>query len=123
MARQLSDAVRMPAPRIVHYPDPATPAAVVLTQEQLAARQRRQQQLYARWARRQAEIAERDRKARRFWLGFGATTGLALVAITVALVWWAWAVIGLLAIPAVLLGGAGLVAGGQRCITVVQHWH
>ena len=123
MARQLPAQVRMPAPRVIHYPDPTIAAPLVLTQEQLVARQRREQQLYARWARRQAEIAERDRRVRRFWLGFGATAGLATIAITVALVWWAWAVIGLLAIPAVVLGGAGLVAGGQRCITVVQHWH
>jgi hypothetical protein len=113
----------MPAPRVIHYPDPATASPLILTREQLLARQRREQALYARWAQRQAEIAERDRKVRRFWLGFGAITGLAVVAFAVAAVWLAWTVIGLLAIPAVVLGGAGLVAGGQRCITVVQHWH
>jgi hypothetical protein len=29
----------------------------------------------------------------------------------------------MLAVPLVLLIGAGLVVGGHRCITVVQHWH
>ena len=78
-----------------------------------------------RWKQRQAAIAARDRKVRRFWLGFGATVGLAALALLALVGWWAWAVLGLglLAIPA-LLGVAALLAlGGHRCITIVQHWH
>ena len=32
-----------------------------------------------RWKARQEAIAERDRKVRRFWLGFGAVIALALL--------------------------------------------
>jgi len=119
----------LPAPRVMHYPDPAPRQTVeYLTPAQLAARRREQQALYARWLVRQAEFAEHDRKVRRFWLGFGAIVAVAVLAILAALGWLAWhaltgAGIGVLAVPVVVLVLAGLVVGGHRCVTVIQHWH
>jgi fatty acid desaturase len=119
--------MRPPAPHVIHYVDPSTPAelAYPLTPAQLAARQRRQELAYLRWKNRQEAIAARDRKARRFWLGFGAVTALVLVAGLVFAGWLLWVGIGLgvLAVPALALILAGLAVGGHRCITVVQHWH
>jgi hypothetical protein len=42
------------------------------------------------------------------WLAYRALTATSL---------------GLLAIPLALLAVFAVVAGGRRCITVVQHWH
>ena len=116
-----------PAPRVIHYVDPATAAemAYPMHPAQLAARQRHQRQLYAQWKKRQQAIAERDRKVRRFWLGFGAVIGLAVLAAIAAAGWLLWTGIGLgvLAVPVVAVIVAALAVGGHRCITVVQHWH
>jgi len=95
---------------------------------ELAARRKREAEEYARWRARQDALAEHDRKVRRFLLGFGAAVGTGLVAgIGVAgwLVWHAFAAagVGLIAVPLALLATAGLVVGGHRCVTVVQHWH
>src|SRR5204862_6548766 len=108
--------------RDVVYLTPAQHAA------QLATREREQRALYARWAARQAAYAEHDRKVRRFWLGFGAIVAVAVLAGLAVAGWLAYravtgAGLGLLAVPAVVLVLAGLVVGGHRCITVVQHWH
>jgi hypothetical protein len=126
-------ATRPPQPRVIHYVDPATPAtpaelAYPMSPAQLAARQRQQQAVYLRWKVRQEAIAARDRKVRRFWLGFGTVIALALLAgLTVAgwLIWQAFAAISLsvLAVPVVILLAAVLGVGGHRCVTVVQHWH
>jgi hypothetical protein len=131
MAKHLPATVRAntPTTRVTHYVDPAPARAVVLlTPAQLAAQRREQHLLYARWAARQNAIAEHDRKVRRFWLGFGAIVAVAVLAGLAVLGWLAYravtgAGIGLLAVPAVVLAVAGLVVGGHRCITVVQHWH
>ena len=77
---------------------------------------------------RRAAIAARDRKVRRFWLGFGAIVAVAIVAALAGAGWLIWhAMAGLnlsaLAIPVVLGLAALLALGGHRCITVVQHWH
>jgi uncharacterized membrane protein YdbT with pleckstrin-like domain len=119
--------MRPPTTRVVHYVDPATSAelAYPLNPAQLAAKQRQQHVAYLRWKARQEAIAHRDRKARRFWLGFGAVIGLAvLIALAVA-GWLLWTGVGLgiLAIPVLIGGIAALAVGGHRCITVVQHWH
>ena len=115
------------AVRTVHYVDPATAAelAYPLSPAQLAAKAQRDRVLYARWKARQLAIAERDRKVRRFWLGFGAVIALALLLALGIAGWLLWTVLGLgvLAIPALVGGVAALVVGGHRCITVVQHWH
>jgi len=119
----------LPAPRIVHYPDPAGPRRLVAyPARELAARRREHDLLYARWAERQAVIAEHDRRARRFLLGLGAVVGTAFLAVVAVVGWIVWHAIanvglGALAVPVVILGLAGLVVGGHRCITVVQHWH
>lgn len=114
-------------PRVVHYVNPATPAelAYPMSPAQLAARQRQQQAAYARWKTRQAAIAERDRKVRRFWLGFGASIGVAVLIVLAVAGWFVWSVVGLgvLAIPVLIAGTAALAVGGHRCITIVQHWH
>ena len=120
-------ATRPPAPRVIHYVDPATPAelAYPLHPAQLAARQRQQQAVYLRWKARQDAIAVRDRKVRRFWLGFGAVLGLAVLAALAVAGWLLWTGIGLgvLAVPVLAGLVAALAVGGHRCITVVQHWH
>jgi hypothetical protein len=120
-------ATRPPAPRVIHYVDPATPAELTYPMHpgQLAARQRREQALYATWKARQEALAARDRKVRRFWLGFGAVTGVAALAALVAASWLLWTGIGLgiLALPVLAAIVAALAVGGHRCITVVQHWH
>jgi hypothetical protein len=119
-----------PVPRVVHSVDPATPAelAYPLHSAQLAAKQQRDRALYARWVARQQAIAERDRKLRRFWLGFGAVIALALLAGLAALAWLVWHVLaaislGALAVPVVIVLVAVLGVGGHKCVTVVQHWH
>src|SRR4051794_12746008 len=113
-------------PRVIHYVDPATPAelAYPLTPAQLAARQRRQRALYAQWKARQEAIAERDRKLRRFWLGFGAVIALGVLAGLAVLGWLAWQAfaalnVGALALPLVLVLLAGAALGGHRCITTI----
>jgi hypothetical protein len=123
-------ATRPPAPRVIHYVDPATPAelAYPLHPAQLAARQRQQQAMYLRWKARQDAIAVRDRKVRRFWLGFGAVIALGLLAGLAVLGWLIWQALtaislGVLAVPAVLLLAAVLGVGGHRCITTVTHMH
>ncbi|MEV8508107.1 hypothetical protein AB0368_25265 [Actinoplanes sp. NPDC051475] len=130
MSKRLPD-IRPPAVRVVHYVDPTTPAELAYPLNpaaQLAARQRQERQqraLYAQWKARQEVIAERDRKLRRFWLGFGLIVGLALVAALVTAGWLLWTGIGLgaLAVPVLIAVVAALAVGGHRCITVVQHWH
>ncbi|OJF11253.1 hypothetical protein [Couchioplanes caeruleus] len=120
-------ATRPPVPRVVHYVDPSTPAEVAypMNPAQLAARQRQHDALYAQWKARQAAIAERDRKVRHFWLGFGAVLGLAVLGLLIAAGWLLWTGIGLgaLAVPVLIAIIAALAVGGHRCITVVQHWH
>jgi hypothetical protein len=118
------------AARVVHYVDPTTAAelAYPLSPARLAARQQRDRAVYAQWKARQIQIAERDRKARQFWLGFGAVLALALLlgfAVVAWLLWQFFTAISLavLAVPAVIVLVAVLGVGGHRCITVVQHWH
>jgi hypothetical protein len=126
MSRRLP-ATRPPVARVIHYVDAATPAelAYPMHPAQLAAQQHRQQVAYLRWKTRQQELAVRDRKVRRFWLGFGAVIGLAVIAGLVFAGWLLWTGIGLgvLAVPAMVAIVAVLAVGGHRCITVVQHWH
>lgn len=120
-------ATRPPAPRVIHYVNVATPAEVAfpMNPAELAARQRKEQAMYLRWKARQEAIAVRDRKVRRFWLGFGAVIGLAVLTGLVLAGWLLWTGIGLgvLAVPVLIALVAVLAVGGHRCITVVQHWH
>jgi len=120
-------ATRPPSARVIHYVDAATPAelAYPMHPAQLAAQQRRQQVAYLNWKKRQEAIATRDRKVRRFWLGFGAVIGLAVLAALVVFGWLLWTGIGLgvLALPVLALVVTALAVGGHRCVTVVQHWH
>src|SRR4051794_14798260 len=62
--------------RVITYiqPEPV-PTHYLYSRAELAARRAEQQALYARWVERQLAIAERDRKVRRFLLGFGAVVG------------------------------------------------
>ena len=122
--------VQQPAPRIIHYIDPAMPAGGLapMTERELAARRAQDRILVARWKARQAAIAERDRKVRRFWLGFGVVFGLGALALVGGVVWFVvHAAVslgaGLLAIPLAILALAGLAVGGHRCVTIVQHMH
>jgi fatty acid desaturase len=124
---------RLPATRpntrpVVQYVDPSQTTIQLLTPAQAAAKQRRDQQLHARWKHRQAAIAERDRKARRFWLGFGAIIGLAGLVGLALVGWFIWQALaavslGVLAVPALIVLVLLLGIGGHRCVTVVQHWH
>jgi hypothetical protein len=125
-------ATRPPAspPRVIHYVDPATPAELAYPMHPalLAARQEAQRRQYLLWKVRQEAIAERDRKVRRFWLGFGAVIALAVLAGVAVLGWLLWQFLtalslGVLAAPLALVLLAALAVGGHRCVTVVQHWH
>jgi hypothetical protein len=124
-----TNAVTRTKPRVVYYPDPAVRQEVVYySPAQLAAKRREQHQQYLQWKTRQLALIEHDRKVRRFWLGFGAIVGTALVAAIAVLVWMVWTAVNSLtvdvfAIPLGLLALAALVLGGHRCITIVQHWH
>jgi hypothetical protein len=121
--------VRAPQPAMIA--DPATLAE--LEQWRLAAtdpaalirQQQRNSELYLRWKIRQADIKERDRKFRRFWLGFGAVFGLGLLIVVFIAGWLLWtaAGLGVLTVPVVLVVAGGLAVGGHRCITIVQHMH
>jgi hypothetical protein len=129
MARRRLPVQHLTATRVVHYVDPAMQSDLtrygLLNPAEIVKQQQRNTELYLRWKTRQAEIKERDKKYRRFWLGFGALVGLAFL--TAALVggWLLWTVLGLgvLAVPVILLLAGGLAVGGHRCITVVQHLH
>jgi hypothetical protein len=118
-----------PAPRVIHYLDPAPRGPVVLYHPaDLTHRRRAEQLAYTRWVARRDAIRQHDRKVRLFWLGFGATTGTALLA---GLGWLGWSIyhaaasLGAVLTVAVLalLAGTGVLAGARRCITIVQHWH
>jgi hypothetical protein len=115
--------------RTVHYLDPAMQSDLtrygLLNPAEILKQQQRNSELYLRWQIRQAEIKERDRKFRRFWLGFGALVGLAFLAALLLSGWLLWTVLGLgaLTVPVVLLLAGGLAIGGHRCITIVQHMH
>ncbi len=117
-----------PARTDLHYlHNAATAEVIVYTPAQVAAKQRQDAILYARWRQRHAAQAARDRKARRFLLGLGITVGVGILAALAALAWLivhALAGIGLPLIAAVIAAVAGLgLFAGHRCITVVQHWH
>ena len=124
--------VASPPPRVIHYVQPTRhPDLISYGAAELAARRREQRELYARWVTRQEAIRERDRKVRRFMLGFGAVVGVGVLAgCSVAgwLIYHALSHVGgtvwlaALGVAAVILGPAALV-GGHRCITVVKHWH
>ena len=128
MAKHLPAPRRMSRP--VQYIDavPRVGEVTLVTRAELAARRKREAEQYDRWRVRQMEIAERDRKVRRFWLGFGAVLALGFLiglAIVAWLIWQALAAVslGVLAVPVVILLIAVLGVGGHRCVTVVQHWH
>jgi hypothetical protein len=121
-------AVPVAANQLIPYLNQATGQLEYMTPATLVARQREDARLYARWTERRQVQRQRDRKVRRFWLGFGAVLGLGfLIGLTVLgwLIWHALAAVslGALAVPIVLVVGILGAAGGHRCITVVQHWH
>jgi hypothetical protein len=129
--RALTPTTPAAAARVITYLQPeALPAHYLYSRAELAARRREQQALYARWVARQQAIAERDRKVRRFMLGFGAVVGAGVLA-GLAFAGWvvyhalthvgssAWLALGVLAV----IAGPIALVGGHRCITVVKHWH
>jgi sterol desaturase/sphingolipid hydroxylase (fatty acid hydroxylase superfamily) len=132
MARR-STVQQIPAPRVIHYVDPSTPVIPAeltypLHPAQLAARRQQDQVAYLRWKARQQEINERERKFRRFWLGFGAIVALAVLTGVVLLGWWLWQALaslslGALAIPVVVVLVISAAVGGHHCITTVTHRH
>jgi hypothetical protein len=133
MARRRLPVQHRTATRVVHYVDPAMQSDLtrygLLNPAEIVKQRQRNTELYLRWKTRQAEIRERDKKFRRFWLGFGAIAGTAFLATVVVgglLLWHYLAAFGLGAVvivPVILLLGGGLAVGGHRCITVVQHLH
>lgn len=133
MVRNLPAQRRRPVPQprpvvpeqLVPYFNAATQQMTYLTPAQLIARQREDARLVARWHERRDAQRQRDRKQRRFWLGFGAVIALVFVILLAVVGWWIWTVVGLgvLAVPLVLGLGSIAAAGGHRCITIVQHMH
>ena len=127
MAKQI--ATRQ-ATRQVQYIDavPRVGEVTLVTRAELAARREREAERYDRWRVRQMEIAERDRKVRRFLLGLGLSVGTGVLAGVGVAGWLVYHAIvsagaGLIAVPLLLLAVAGLAVGGHRCVTIVQHWH
>ncbi|SNY09679.1 hypothetical protein [Paractinoplanes atraurantiacus] len=101
---------------------------VLTTAEEVEAWHAKNARQRIRYAKQRAVINERDRRVRRFWLGFGVTVGVVFLGVLGWLVWMAWmflSVIGLgvLAFPILLAAAGAAVFGGHKCITVVQHWH
>ena len=128
MAKQLPAPRRMSRP--VQYIDavPRVGEVTLVTRAELAARRKREAEQYDRWRARQMEIAERDRKVRRFLLGVGLAVGTGLLSGIGVAGWLVYHAIvsagaGLIAAPLVLFAVAGLAVGGHRCVTIVQHWH
>ncbi|MBG0567915.1 hypothetical protein [Actinoplanes aureus] len=127
MARPLP--VPRPDTRVIHYVDTSMQADLErLTTAELATRRAQQHALYLRWKDRQAAIAERDRKARRFWTGFGAVIAVIVLAALTFGGWWLWnalttAGLGALAIPLLIAALSVTAIGGHRCITIVEHRH
>ena len=127
MSRRLPATRVVPRP-VVHYADPANQHLMVLTDAELAAKAKQDRILIARWRERRRIQRERDRKVRRFWLGFGAVIALAALAGLLLVGWFIWQALtaislGVLAVPAVIVLALLLGIGGHRCVTVVQHWH
>ena len=127
MSRRLP-ATRVASRPVVHYADPANQHLIVLTPAELAVKQEQDKILIARWRERREIQRERDRKVRRFWLGFGAIVALAALAGLTLVGWFIWQALtaislGVLAVPVVIVLAALLGIGGHRCVTVVQHWH
>ena len=121
---------QMPSPRVIHYVDPSTPAelAYPMNPARLAAKQQQDRQLYAQWKVRQLAAAERERKFRRFWLGFGAVIALGVLAALVLVGWLLWQFLaslnlGVLALPLVAVLAVGTAVGGHHCVTTVTHRH
>jgi len=131
MARRSSSigTVVRSAPRAVYYPDPAVrPEVVYYSEAQLARKRREQQQMYMQWKARQIALVERERRFRRFCLGFGAIVATALLAVFAVVGWWVWHAVTSMTFAAgpVLLALVVLAVGakvGHRCVTIVQHWH
>lgn len=117
--------VQRPAPQPVRYWERPVPPPARQSLAELEAKKAKDLQLYARWEQRQQALAERDRKFRQFWLGFGAVLALVFLGLVAVAVWWLWTVlaIGALAIPVAILFAIAAAAGGHRCITIVQHMH
>ena len=116
-----------PDTRVIPYVDPAQPATVQLyTAQDLAARRAQDRILYARWLARQAALAEHDRKVRKLLLRIAAAAAVMLVGGVGLLIWLIWQAllnVALMLVPLLILGAAGLLIGGHRCITIVEHRH
>ena len=85
------------APRVIHYIQPTTPTTgaelLLHTAAHLAAQRHERELAYARWATRQAAIAERDRRTRRIMLRVLAVVALVVLAACSGLGWMAYRVI------------------------------
>lgn len=120
-----------PTPLVYYVEQPSTPADLHLyTAAQVAARQRQDAALHARWVQRQTAIRERDRRVRHFLFGVGTMVGVGVLT-AVAVGGWliyraaaglsAAALVAGVVVAAVLIVGG--IAGAHRCVTVVKHWH
>jgi fatty acid desaturase len=117
-----------PRPTVHYYPLPEEHTELALrSAAEVAAKRRRDAARYQSWRRRQAEIAEQDRRTRHFLLGLGAVVGTGVLIGAAVAVWAIWralagvewiVVLPLAAFALIVLGSVG-----HRCITIVQHWH
>lgn len=131
MVRNLPAHVRTRQPaQVIHYPDPVAQRGVLIlhTAAEVQAFREHQAQITQRQRDRLTAIADRDRKTRRFWLGFGAVIGLAFLTLLIVAGFLLWHVLaglglGVLAVPGVVLLLGGVAVGGHRCITIVEHMH
>src|SRR3954454_21172295 len=113
MAKNLPVPRRMSRP--VQYIDavPRVGEVALVTRAELPPRRQREAEQYDRWRLRQMEIAERDRKVRRFLLGLGLSIGTGVLVGVGVGGWLVYHAIvsagaGLIAVPLVLLAVAGL---------------
>jgi hypothetical protein len=98
----------------------------------MALRRREQAVLYQRWLLRQEAIRARDKKVRRFLFGLGAVVGLGLLTACTVGGWLVYHTLThistnpagwLVGVALAVIAVSGVLLGGHRCITTIQHWH
>jgi hypothetical protein len=119
------------ATRVVYLPDQLTPREpVYYTPAQRVAKCQRDREAYQAWKLRQLDLAERDRRMRRLFLGAGLVVGIGLLGGVSLAGWWLWHSITTATFhldPGVAVGVLFLlVVGakiGHRCVTTITHSH
>lgn len=116
--------------RTVYLPDLAPARTdLALIDPTIAIATARRQEMKARILQdkaRRDSLHAQDVKVKRFWVGFGAVVGFAVVVVAAAVTWWAYAQVGsvgLLVLPATFLAGVVTVFLFHRCVFTLHHGH